>query len=138
MSLLYLLDTNVVSELAKPVPNAPTVLAIREHEARCAISAITLEELSFGCALLASAARRQWFKQWLQGMVARLPVLPFDRNAAIWLGQERARLRKLGRPAPRTDGEIAAIAFTQDLTLVTHNTADFAGFAGLRVQDWHG
>ncbi len=137
MPLRYLLDTNVVSELTKPLPNAAVVLTLRQHERDCAICAITLEELAFGCARTPSPQRQAWFSQWLQGLASRLPVLPFDSPAALWLGRERARLQALGRPAPRTDGQIAAVAVTQGLTLITRNGRDFAGFEGLRVGDWY-
>ena len=64
-------------------------------------------------------------------------MLPFDQRAAAWLGAERARLAAAGRPAPRTDGEIAAVAVTQGLTLVTRNGRDFLGFASLQLDNWH-
>jgi tRNA(fMet)-specific endonuclease VapC len=136
MPLLYLLDTNVVSELTKPQPQRDVVLALRAHESSSAVSAATVEELAFGCARMAPSAQQVLVSRWLQGLVARLPVLPYDAAAALWLGQERARLAGLGRPAPRTDGEIAAVAVTQGLTLVTRNLRDFTGFKGLRVEDW--
>jgi tRNA(fMet)-specific endonuclease VapC len=136
VALTYLLDTNVVSELIKPWPNQAVVLALREHEATCAISAITVEELTFGCARMQSVPQRALIQRWLDGLVARLPVLPFDTAAALWLGQERARLASLGRTASRTDGQIAAVAMTHGLNLVTRNGRDFAGFDGLQVVDW--
>lgn len=138
MALRYLLDTNVVSELTKPYPNAVVVLTLRKHETRCAISTTTLEELTFGCARLQSPQRQAWFEQWIEGLAVRLPILPFDAKAALWLGRERARLQAMGRPAPRTDGEIAAVAVTQGLTLVTRNVRDFSAFDGIKVEDWHG
>jgi tRNA(fMet)-specific endonuclease VapC len=137
MALRFLLDTNVVSELTKLAPNAAVVRALAQHEAECAISAPTLEELAFGCARVVSPSRRAWFSQWLDGLVARMVVLPFDAQAALWLGAERARLVQLGRSAPRTDGEIAAVAVTQGLTLVTHNGRDFKNFKALDLTDWH-
>jgi tRNA(fMet)-specific endonuclease VapC len=137
VALQFLLDTNVVSELTKPLPDAAVVLALRQHESQCAISAITLEELAFGGARLKLPQRRDWFAEWLAGLSARLPVLPFDAAAALWLGRERARLQALGRSAPRADGEIAAVAVTQGLILVTRNGRDFAGFLGLQLQSWH-
>ena len=137
MALRFLLDTNVVSELTKPQPNPDVLQALAQHEAACAISAPTLEELVFGCHRLPAGARRDWLRRWVQGLPARLPVLPFDEAAALWLGAERARLAALGRPAPRTDGEIAAVAVSRGLTLVTRNVRDFDAFAELMFADWH-
>ena len=89
------------------------------------------------CHRLATGARRDWLLRWVRGLPARLSVLPFDEAAAIWLGAERARLAALGRPAPRTDGEIAAVAVSRGLTLVTRNTRDFDAFVNLTMADWH-
>lgn len=137
MALRYLLDTNVVSELTKPQPNAGVLRWLANEETNCAISAPTLEELVFGCRRLPQGARQVWLLRWLEGLPTQLPVLPFDEAAAHWLGAERARLAQAGRPLPRTDGEIAAVAQTNGLTLVTRNTSDFTGFAGLAVVNWH-
>ena len=137
MAPRFLLDTNVVSELTKPQPNAGVLQALAQHEAACAISAPTLEELVFGCHRLPAGARRDWLRRWVQGLPARLPVMSFDEAAAIWLGAERARLAALGRPAPRTDGEIAAVAVSRGLILVTRNQRDFAVYTGLTTSNWH-
>ena len=137
MALRFLLDTNVVSELTQPQPNPGVLQALAQHEADCAISAASLEELVFGCHRLPAGARRDWLLRWVQGLPARLPVLPFDEAAAIWLGAERARLAALGQPAPRSDGEIAAVAVNRGLILVTRNQRDFALFEGLATEDWH-
>lgn len=137
MAPRFLLDTNVVSELTQPQPNPGVLQALAQHEADCAICAPTLEELVFGCHRLPAGARRDWLRRWVQGLPARLPVLPFDEAAAIWLGAERARLAALGRPASRTDGETAAVAVSQGLILVTRNQRDFQAFAGLTTVNWH-
>ena len=137
MAARFLLDTNMVSELTKPLPNRGLLQALAQHEGDCAICAPTLEVLVFGCHRLPPGARRDWLLRWLQGLPLRLPVLPFDQQAAAWLGAERARLAVLGRPAPRTDGEIAAVAACQGLTLVTRDERDFQAFFGLMVVNWH-
>jgi tRNA(fMet)-specific endonuclease VapC len=65
-----------------------------------------------------------------------MPILPYDADAADWHAAERARLAFAGRVPPFVDGQIAAIAVTRGLTLVTANVADFRPFAGLTVIDW--
>lgn len=137
MALRFLLDTNVVSELTKPAPNASVTHNLARYEADCAIGAPTLEELHFGCARLPPGARQDWLHRWITGLATRIEVLPYDQTAAAWLGPERARLAALGRPASRADGEIAAMAVTRGLLLVTRNVKDFDAFATLVVQDWH-
>jgi tRNA(fMet)-specific endonuclease VapC len=133
----YLLDTNVISELTKLTPHRGVTQAIATHEAVCAIGSPTLEELRFGWARLQSGARKTWLGNWLDDLFDKLPILAYDAEAANWLGLERARLTALGRAAPRTDGEIAAIAATNGLILVTRNRKDFKGYTDLLLEDWH-
>jgi tRNA(fMet)-specific endonuclease VapC len=69
-----------------------------------------------------------------------LPVflsLPFDDQAAKVYGQIRADLEAKGTPIGPNDLIIAAIALSNDLTLVTHNTAEFGRVPGLKLTDWH-
>jgi len=56
--------------------------------------------------------------------------------AAAWHARERARLANMGRMPPFVDGQIAAIAATNELVLVTANPKDFQAFRGLVVADW--
>jgi tRNA(fMet)-specific endonuclease VapC len=133
----YLLDTNVISELTRPVPHPGVTNALATHAAVCAIGSPSLEELRFGWARLQPGSRKTWLGNWLDELFEKLPVLPYDTEAANWLGLERARLTSLGRPAPRTDGEIAAIAATNGLILVTRNRKDFKGYTDLLLEDWH-
>ena len=63
-------------------------------------------------------------------------VLPDDRQAALWHGEQRARLESKGVRPAFADGQIAAIAATQELVLVTRNPRDFAAFEGLQVVNW--
>ena len=65
-----------------------------------------------------------------------LRILPYDRGAAVWHAEERARLVSQGRTSAFMDGQIAAIAIVNHLILVTRNTQDFADFAGLTVENW--
>lgn len=132
----YLLDTNVVSELTRPMPRPGVLAGIAAHDGALAISAVTVGELRFGVDLLPPSKRRETLEAHLEALLTRLTVLPYDRAAALWHGAERARLRQIGRDRPFADGQIAAIATTRGLTLVTHQTADFMFFSSLLVEDW--
>ncbi|MGD9646113.1 MAG: type II toxin-antitoxin system VapC family toxin [Pirellulales bacterium] len=63
-------------------------------------------------------------------------VLDFDRDCAREFGKLRGVLRRSGTSIPLIDLLIAATARVHDLTLVTHNTADFARVPDLRLEDW--
>ena len=110
---------------------------LEEHGHECAIAAPVWHELTFGCQRLPRGKRRNAVEAYLQDVVlASLAVLPYDEDAARWHGIERARLEGLGRPAPFVDGQIAAVAYVNQLTLVTINVKDFTRFKGVEVENW--
>ncbi len=63
-------------------------------------------------------------------------VLPFDRSCAKQFGIVRGALLRQGLSVNRVDLMIASVALTHDLTVVTHNTADFRHIPNLRLEDW--
>jgi tRNA(fMet)-specific endonuclease VapC len=132
----YLLDTNVVSELARPVPNPAVLEHLAAAEGRSAVAATVWHELVFGVERLPPGARRDGLRAFVDEIAARLPVLPYDRPAASWHARERARLTAAGFGPAFADGQVAAVAVTNDLRLVTRNVADFANFADLAVENW--
>ena len=137
MSLLYLLDTNVISEPLRPAPNARVMRRLRAHEAEVAIPAPVWHELRFGSARLPRSQRRTAIERYLADVVLpNFPVIEYDQQAADWHAVERARLAALGRTPPFVDGQIAAISRVRGLTLVTANSLDFSDFEGLRIRNW--
>jgi len=80
--------------------------------------------------------RRQPNLQLLEKLFLRFASLPFDDACADTYGRIRADLAARGQPIGPNDLLIAAIALTHDVTLVTHNTAEFSRVAGLRLEDW--
>jgi tRNA(fMet)-specific endonuclease VapC len=132
----FVLDTHAVSELARPLPDRQLLARFGAHGAAIAIGAPTLHELRFGAARMPLGARRSAVESFLSTVVAALPVLPYDGEAAAWHAGERARLVALGRTPPLADGLVAAVAARHGCTLVTHNVRDFADFVGLDVVDW--
>ena len=137
MTLPYLLDTNVVSEPLRPSPDPQVLERLREHQAEIAIASVVWHELWYGCYRLPPSAKRTAIEAYLKNVVARtLPILPYDQRAALWHAEERARLAQIGRPPPFADGQIAAIAVTNGLCLVTFNGDNYSAFQGLRLEDW--
>ncbi len=63
-------------------------------------------------------------------------VIDIDQQVALRFGELRARMFDAGTPMPDMDAVIAATALVHNLTLVTHNTADFQNVEGLRIVDW--
>jgi tRNA(fMet)-specific endonuclease VapC len=139
VSLRFLLDTNVISDPARLFPNPQIAARLEEHEGKIGIAAPAWHELLFGCERLPKSQKRERIERYLFSVVPdSFPVLPYDQAAAAWHAAERARLQALGKTPPFLDGLIAAVARVNDLVLVTSNGSDFAGFDGLRVEDWRG
>ena len=133
----YLLDTNTVSEPLRQRPNAAVMRRLHEHESEIAIPALVWHELRFGCSRLAPSRRREAVERYIEDVVLEsFPILDYGWEAADWHARERARLSATGRTPPFVDGQIAAIAQSNGLVLVTSNTVDFRAFDGLRVEDW--
>lgn len=137
MTARYLLDTGIVSSPISKVPNEAVVKRLVGKGQECAIAAPVWNELRYGCDRLPKGKRREALETYLSDVVlASFDVLAYDQAAAQWHGVERARLEKLGKPAPFVDGQIAAIAHVNALTLVTTNVKDFSRFKGVKIENW--
>jgi len=137
VSARYLLDTSIVSSPISKQPSAEIIKRLDSHGHECAIAAPVWHELIYGCQRLPQGKRREALETYLQDVVlTSFPVLSYDETAATWHGHERARLDGIGRPAPYTDGQIAAVASVNDLILVTVNVKDFSRFKDLKVENW--
>lgn len=122
----FLLDTNVVSELARPLPN-PKVLAWFEHLTELRVSAITIEELAYGVARARPRERRR-LQRWFEALLAAThEIVAVDGTIAQLAGELRAARAATGRTVAQADMLIAASALRSAHTLVTRNTKDFAG-----------
>lgn len=137
MGMKYLLDTNILSEAAKPRP-APGVLAkLEQYSGQYCTSVTVWHELHYGVQRMVESKRRQQLQDYLDTLDdAGLPILAYEKPAGEWLAQERGRLSKQGIAVALPDGEIAAVAAVNRLIVVTRNTADFSAFRGIEVEDW--
>jgi len=137
MTLRYLIDTMVISSPVSKLPDQEIIRKLRQHGEESAIAAPVWHELKFGCERLPRGKRRAGLQEYLDEVVsASFPILPYDSVAAAWHALERARLEKLGNPVPYVDGQIAAIAHTNGLILVTFNKKVFTRFKDLQIERW--
>ena len=136
MSSVFLLDTNVFSEALRPQPRHRILQKITRHEYEIAIASVVWHELRYGLERLPPSLRRVSGERYLNEIATTMPMLNYDRAAAEWHARERARLTARGLTPPILDGQIAAIAAVNGLTVVTFNTAHFNRFEGLRVENW--
>lgn len=137
MGVIYLADTNIVSEMMRPNPHSGVSTRWQFNGAQIAIAAITWHELLTGTFRLPTSRRRAAYESFLYDQLALVtPILPYDQAAAVWHARERSRLIQAGQYPSFPDGQIAAIAATNNLILVTRNTVDFADFADLDLENW--
>lgn len=137
MNLKYLLDTSTLSAVIAPKPNRSVVTRLGQRGSQCAIASVVWNELVYGWSRLPEGKRKMELEAFLHEVVQKsFPILPYGEEEATWHGIERARQERAGRPGPYIDGQIAAVAQVNGLTLVTVNVKDFERFKDLRVEDW--
>ncbi len=128
--MAYLLDTGTLSEVLRSVPSRNLVRRLTTVPARDRWTSV----ISVSQVLLAARkARSPKVMQDVIRLVAAVKVAPFDMIAAQSFAKFRATVALDG---DTDDVMIAAIAVTNDFTLVTRRPADFARFPHLRIEDW--
>lgn len=128
----YMLDTNICIYAIKNRP-AAVLAALRTHEAAgLGISSISVAELFFGAEKSGSVHNMQALRQFLEP----LEIADFDLDAAQAYGRLRRQLESAGTPIGPLDTQIAAHALALDVTLVSHNTREFARIPTLRLENW--
>lgn len=132
----FLLDTNVISEITRPRPNAGVVKWIEStDELLLHISVLTLGEIRKGISLLSDGRRRVALEAWLgRDLMLRFSgrILPVDLPVADRWGRISAAATAKGSPMPVIDCLIAATAMHQQLTLVSRDET-YSGLTGLEV-----
>lgn len=132
---MYLLDTNALSEPLKKRPSSTFTRRLEGMRGRRKFaSTISLMELRYGCARNPHGPRL-----WERIQCEILPLVTLvsvDESVAERAGDLLAEFHERGRPRGAEDLLIGATALVHGLILVTHNTADFRGIPGLRLEDW--
>jgi toxin FitB len=126
---VILLDTNVISELARNVPDPGVLSWLDSLEiSDVATTAITAAELRYGVARLPDGQRKRDLTGVIGGILTEDfngRILPFDESASVRYADIVVGRERIGRPIGVADAQIAAICRDLGATLGTRNTADF-------------
>lgn len=140
MQPLYLLDTNIISEMTKPFPDEIVIQKIIENKQISRICSVTFDEMLYGAKRLEKGKKRsELFRFCTEYIQINYEIIPFDVHAS-WINSDlRERLEAAGKKAPYSDSMIAATAIANNLVLVTRNTKDFEAIqevSPLMVENW--
>ena len=126
---MFILDTNVVSELMRPAPDPAIASWVAERATSSLfLTAVTEAELRFGLAVTPPGKRRDGLAVGLERMLETgfaNRILPFDSAAARTYAGIAAARRRRARPPAQADCQIAAIARSRGMAVATRNVRDF-------------
>lgn len=135
---LIVLDTNVLSELLRPRPQAEVVKWFgSQPPALLRVTAIAQAEMLYGARLLPQP-RRAALIDTIRSLFAEFEgrLLAFDSHAAEAYAGIAAHRRQSGRPMSPFDAQIAAIAIVADAAVATRNVADFSDCGVALINPW--
>jgi toxin FitB len=137
---VILLDTNVISEVMRPMPE-PTVSAWLNSQLKEDLwtASVVVAELFAGIEALSAGRKERELREAVEGMIAedfRRQILYIDLAAARNYGQILALRNSIGRPIREMDALIAATAFANGATLATRNTSHFENCGIQLVNPW--
>jgi toxin FitB len=124
----YLLDTCLISELAKSKPDENVVnWVLSENETGFYVSVLTFGELHKGIEKLPESKKKEELRNWVNDELKnrfQSRIIGIDMRISILWGKIQCIAEKKGTPMPAIDSLIAATALSHDLTVVTRNVSD--------------
>ncbi|MCK5198567.1 MAG: type II toxin-antitoxin system VapC family toxin [Spirochaetales bacterium] len=137
MNARYLLDTNIISEPLRAVPDQRVIDNMKINEGKTVLCSPVLHELRYGMERLPESKKKALIRAYIDTVIMpSLPILPYASEAAVIHAGLRAKLEAKGQTTGYVDSQIASIAMVNNLTLVTRNIKDFENIEGLKVEDW--
>jgi len=132
---MYLLDTNILSELVKRHPNSYVLSQLGSKPAHILFtSCISIMELRLGSALREDS--EVFWEKISKEIIARINVVSIGEKESLTAGDILANLRKTGQTVGIEDVLIAASAITNQYIVVTANTHHFSRIKGLKIENW--
>lgn len=138
---MIILDTNVLSEIQRPVPNQSVVAWLDAQEpGNLYMTAITAEELLFGAFILAAGDRKTRLIGAIEAMLDNDfggRILPYDGTASLFYAMHVSRARERGVSIGHADGQIGAIVAAQKIaSIATRDTAPFQAMGVEVINPW--
>lgn len=130
---MFLLDTNMCIYAMKEAFKGLNRKIFSLDPKDVMVSSVTVYELEYG------AAKSKWGERTQQNLalfLAPFTIIPFNSDDAVTAGKIRACLERLGTPIGPYDIQIAAQGLARDLTVITHNMAEFSRVPNLKLEDW--
>jgi toxin FitB len=137
---MIVLDTNVTSELMKPLPSADVARWVRARSAaELYTTSITLAEIGYGIQRLRDGRRKDLLRAAANEVFSAFAdhVLAFDVAAAVHYGHIVSHRDSIGTPIDGFDAQIASICQAHDAALATRNLKDFQDTGIAVVDPWH-
>ena len=132
---MYLIDTNILSELVKKTPNKNLIGKLKDvPSASLYTASVCVMELRYG-ALRRGNPEDLWLKIQ-QRIISKVRILDFSYNEAVKAAQVLYELYSIGQPIGIEDIMIGSIALSHELTVVTANIKHFSRIPNLRIENW--
>ncbi len=132
---MYLLDTNILSELVRKRPNHHLIGRLKSQSPENLFtSCICVMELRMGSCLREDSDL--FWAKICEEILSRVKVLPFGTKEAMVAGDILASLRRTGQTIGVEDVFIAATGITHRFTAVTANVSHFIRIKGLKIENW--
>ncbi|HEY9345297.1 MAG TPA: type II toxin-antitoxin system VapC family toxin [Inquilinus sp.] len=135
----YLLDTNIIGNVIRPVPTEPLVAWMAEQlDEDLFIASLTVAEIRRGILEKPAGRKRDQLEAWFSGadgpsILFSGRILPFDEKAGLIWARLIAEGTAVGRPRSALDTLIAAVAEANGCIVVTDNERDFGGVEVLNL-----
>ena len=130
---MYLLDTNICIYIIKRKPIEVFEKFKQLEIGALKISSITIAELYFGAYNSQNIERNI---EIVKNFLLPFEVVDFNKKASIEYARIKADLRKKGQIIGELDMQIAGIALSNNLTLVTNNEKEFIRVDNLKIENW--